>query len=119
MICSVRARESRWERPLITMAADLSVRGFHVGDSVEVYSNSAEVSDVGIGWEGCGTHHYHWFPVSTCENALMGDERVVLNVEDLRKPEQGMVNTSPLLAAKHLTWVPEESAVRTVLRGQG
>merc|ERR1719284_1790704 len=39
--CSVRARGSRWERFWITKAADLSVRGFHVGDSVEVYSNSA------------------------------------------------------------------------------
>ena len=35
---------------------------------------------------------------------------VVLNHEDLRKPTQGMVSMSPLLAAKHLTWVPAESA---------
>ena len=65
----------------------------------------------GIGWEDCGAHHFHSFPASRCETELIGDERVVLNLEDLRKPAQGMVSMSPLLAAKHLTWVPEESAV--------
>ena len=94
----------------MTKAADLSERGFHVGDSVEVYSNSAKVWGAGTGWEDCGAHNYHWFPASKCENGLVGDERVVLNLEDLRKPEQGMVSMSPLLAVKHLTWVPDESA---------
>ena len=78
--------------PKTMMAADLGVCG------------SAKVSGVGIGWEGCGTHQYHWFPVSKCENAFMGVERVVLNLEDLRKLEQGMLSMSPSLVAKQKGW---------------
>ena len=31
---------------------------------------------VGIGWEDCSAHHFHYFPASECETELVGDEGV-------------------------------------------
>lgn len=107
---SVRTRESRWERPKITKAANLSAHGFHVGDSVEVYSNSGKVWCAGI-VEKIAEHTVTIaFQLPNAKPNEWATKELPLSHKDLRKPEQAMGSTSLLLAAKQLTWLPEERA---------